>query len=656
MNGSNLAKCKESIASTLLSMSRNKKRVLVVLFDIAVIFLASFLTIQMQSKYLLDDKWDNVAWLFYLAPVTAIPIFSMFCLYQAVHRFIDTRFFIAAISAVFVHALIIAVAGVIITTDGFIIALLINYLLLTVLFVTGSRWIARELLLDAIKSKKRRSNVIIYGAGEAGVELLDILQKDSKYNPVALIDDKKELHGTEIHGMKIYATSQLEGLLKKYHVEEVLLAIPSAARARKQEIIADLEKHQVSILTVPSLDDIVSGRYSVQDVTEVSVEDLLHRSQRDPDPKLLSMCITNKCVMVTGAGGSIGSELCRQIIRLNPTKLILFEISEHALYQIDREIGSFTRKGGAYFRNAEIIPILGTVTDKERVKTILETFNVDTIYHAAAYKHVPLVEVNPNVGVVNNAIGTWCTACAAMEAKVETFVLVSTDKAVRPTNVMGASKRLAELAVQALAGCDFAKTRYVIVRFGNVLGSSGSVVPLFKEQIRRGGPVTITHPDIIRYFMTIPEAAQLVIQAGSMGAEGDVFVLDMGEPVKIMDLARRLIALSGLSVRDEYRPNGDIEIKITGLRPGEKLYEELLIGGDVSATEHPQIMRAHEVELPYSEMVQIIARLEHLSDKGDVASLRKLMETVVSGYKPQCDIADPVWNTCQSVEIKLAYH
>ncbi|MEW5755887.1 MAG: nucleoside-diphosphate sugar epimerase/dehydratase [Pseudomonadota bacterium] len=655
MNEVSVKKYENDLTDILITLSRNKKRLLVVSVDILIITFSMSLSFVIQQDDVILDKSRIIWWLLIVAPVIAIPVFSRFCLYQVVHRFVNTRFFVSTILAVLLHVLILVMISSLVIETEVSHEIFINYFLLSLLLVTGSRWIAREILLESVKSKKMRTNVAIYGAGEAGAELLDLLDKESSYNTVAFIDDKKDLQGTEIFGRKILATDQLHELIDKNHVEQVLLAIPSATQSRKKEILTDLEKYKLTIMTVPSLEDIVSGKCSVRDIREVCAEDLLYRSKIDPDPKLLSMCITDKCVMVTGAGGSIGSELSRQIIRLNPTRLILFELSEHALYQIERELLSLKSKGTYALRSADIIPILGTVTDKERLKTIMRTFNVDTVYHAAAYKHVPLVETNPIMGIINNAIGTWSAASAAMEVMVDTFVLVSTDKAVRPTNVMGASKRLAELAVQALARHTVSQPRYIIVRFGNVLESSGSVVPLFKEQIKRGGPVTITHPEIIRYFMTIPEAAQLVIQAGSMGDEGDVFVLDMGEPVKIIDLARRLITLSGFSVRDESRPDGDIEIKITGLRPGEKLYEELLIGGDVTATEHPQIMRSHEDELPYSEVVEILAKLEEYGEKGDIEAIRNILKTVVHGYHPQCDIADPVWrNTCKLEKFELS--
>jgi FlaA1/EpsC-like NDP-sugar epimerase len=519
---------------------------------------------------------------------------------------------------------------------------------LSLLYIGGSRLLAREYFQKRQKAADDRERVAIYGAGSAGIELAIGLKSGRDYKPVAFIDEKNELAGTTINNIQVYAPDHLPRLIEAQGINQVLLAIPEASRARRREIINRLEHLPVHVRTIPALGDLVSGVARVDEIQEVDIADLLGRDPVPPNEALFGRCVRGKSVMVTGAGGSIGSELCRQILRLHPSRLVLFEQSEYALYQIEKELRQVQQHGRDIDGSLDIIPVLGTVTQCRRVEAVLRSFGVQTIYHAAAYKHVPLVEMNPIEGVRNNVFGTWRAAEAALAAGVETFVLVSTDKAVRPTNIMGASKRLAELILQALAK-NRGGTRFCMVRFGNVLGSSGSVVPLFREQIRQGGPVTVTHPEITRYFMTISEAVQLVIQAGSMGEGGDVFVLDMGEPVRIADLARRMIHLSGLSIHDEEHPDGEIAIVYTGLRPGEKLYEELLIGADVTGTDHPRILRAKEAELPWTELSRVLRELETAAQEFDSDRVRALLERTVSGYRPQCEIVDPVWlNTART--------
>ena len=498
--------------------------------------------------------------------------------------------------------------------------------------------IARWLLSGSENEKNtsERINVLIYGAGAAGRQLTIALTQSAEYNPVAFMDDNNELNRQSINGIDVISRDGLEHLIETKNVTEVLLAIPSLTRAKRNEIINYLEPYALLVRSLPGVSEIAQGKVKVADLREVSVKDLLGRDSIVSSKELLSLNITNKVVMVTGAGGSIGRELCRQILYLKPQALILFERSEIALYNIDKELGNKTMS------STKILPILGSVSNRNRLSQIMKRFDVHTIYHAAAYKHVPMVESNNAEGVSNNIFGTLNCAQVAIDHGVDTFVLISTDKAVRPTNTMGATKRVAELVLQALALKR--KTRFSMVRFGNVLDSSGSVVPLFKEQIKGGGPITVTDPEILRYFMSIPEAVELVIQAGAMGEGGDLFVLDMGEPVRILDLARKMIRLSGLMVKDKLNPGGDIEIKYTGLRPGEKLYEELLIGDNVSETDNPMIMCAKEEMLAWDDLKLILDGLEKAVDSGDQDKLRQLLIKAVPGFKPQSGITDILYD------------
>ena len=472
--------------------------------------------------------------------------------------------------------------------------------------------------------KQNRKRVAIYGAGLAGQQIAAALYRSDDYLPVCFIDDKASLQGQSLSGLKIFSPKKALGAFRKFHIEEILLAMPSVSRARKKAIIESFEPSNVKIMELPGVTQLVGGRVQVSDIREVDIIDLLGRDPVPPKLALLEKNIKNKVVMVTGAGGSIGSELCRQIVKHQPKCLVLFEMSEFALYSIDREL----QKAGV-----EVVPILGSVTHQIKLERILQNHAVQTVYHAAAYKHVPLVEANPFEGIYNTSIGTARSVDAAVAQGVETFVLISTDKAVRPTNVMGASKRMAELYCQALAATK-PQTQISIVRFGNVLGSSGSVVPLFKKQIEKGGPVTVTHPEVTRYFMTIPEAAQLVIQAGAMGTGGDVFLLDMGEPVKIVDLAKQMIRLSGFKPIDE-KGLGDIALQFTGLRPGEKLYEELLIESEnVSKTDHERILKSYEHFYFFDQINSVFLQLSDLSEQGDnQAKIKNILQTYVEGYK-----------------------
>jgi FlaA1/EpsC-like NDP-sugar epimerase len=546
--------------------------------------------------------------------------------YRAVVRAFDEQF---------LHDLIMAVVAVVVVlfavavSDQMFMPRSIPFMFGFFMFLwvwasrSGIRWLVRRIL--RVPDGVRR--VAIYGAGAAGRQLLAALRASNEYRPVAFFDDGKGMVGTTVLGLRVYAGAEFGKVHERLHIDEVLLALPSATRARRREVIARLEPFKVHVRALPGMTQLVGGKISMSDIRDVDITDLLGRDPVPPVQELLQQDIAGKCVMVSGAGGSIGSELCRQILKNAPSTLLLWEQCEFALYAIEQELK-------AVAGNVQVVPVLGSVLHEERMVSLMTAHKVDTVYHAAAYKHVPLVEWNPFEGIMNNAFGTLRSARAAVKAGVSTFVLISTDKAVRPTNVMGASKRLAELSLQALAAEPDMKTRFCMVRFGNVLGSSGSVVPLFRKQIASGGPVTVTHPDVTRYFMTIPEASQLVIQAGAMGVGGDVFVLDMGESVKIVDLARKMIRLSGMSVKEPDAPDGDIEIAFSGLRPGEKLYEELLIGSNVSGTTHPRIMRAMENHLPLAEYEEMMTSLREMARAYDVVGLKSTLVKVVEGYVP----------------------
>ena len=523
----------------------------------------------------------------------------------------------------------------------------IIYFPFLVMLCGGARLLVRGLL------SQPRSNgcesVLIFGAGSTGRQLALALRQGSSYRIKGFVDQDTSLVNTIIQGVPVYGVERLKLLIEKYSIEKVLLAIPKASRSERKKVLDQLLPYAVEVLTVPDFDDIVTGKAKLSELRDVPVDDLLGRDVVKPVSTMMQANIAGKVVMVTGAGGSIGSELCRQIIMQHPTKLVLFDSSEYAVYQIDKELNELL--SDLPF-NVEIVPLIGSVQKPNRLKSTMRALAVNTVYHAAAYKHVPLVEYNVVEGVRNNTFGTYYCAKAAIESGVESFVLISTDKAVRPTNVMGATKRMAELALQALAEEEAKKTkgtRFCMVRFGNVLGSSGSVIPVFKKQIAENQPITVTHPDIIRYFMTIPEAAQLVIQAGTMGKGGDVFVLDMGEPVKIVDLAVNLIHLSGLEVKSKEHQDGDIEIQFTGLRPGEKLFEELLIGDNVEKTLHKRIMTANEVFLPLDSFEKVMEELDAACDNFDHLKIREILISAPTEFQPTDGIGDIVWNAKPSL-------
>jgi FlaA1/EpsC-like NDP-sugar epimerase len=633
----------DSLGEWFIALPRPIKRVISISVDVVAVTVALWLAFSLRLGEFYSPP-EMQLWIFLLAPMIAVPVFIKFGLYRAIIRYIGIDALWAICRAVIMFTLLFAV--IVLTADewagGVPRTVYGINAVLVLLFIGGSRMLARWLFThhrqhnwSEIQTERYIPPVVIYGAGHAGAQLVAMLKMSHQLRPVAFIDDNETIHHQLINGLTVYPFEQLGALIERFQVSDILLAMPSASRRRRSEILQQLADCPVHVRTLPDLMDIAEGKIEVSDIQEVDIGDLLGRETVSPDQDLLHKNITDKVVMVTGAGGSIGSELCRQIAHLAPKTLVLFEISEFSLYQIEKELEKLQL-------DVSIIPVLGSVLNQQRVRAICTHFQVQTIYHAAAYKHVPIVERNTNEGIRNNVFGTLNCAHAAVETGVETFVLISTDKAVRPTNTMGASKRLAELVLQALAEQPNLRrdTRFTMVRFGNVLGSSGSVVPLFREQIAAGGPVTVTDPEIIRYFMTIPEAAELVLQAGAMGHGGDVFVLDMGEPVSILELARRMIHLSGFGVRDEANPDGDIEIQFTGLRPGEKLYEELLIGDNVTNTAHPKIMRAEELIIVWDELEKILGALAVANENDDSASARELLLSAIDGYKPQCELND----------------
>ena len=609
----------------ILSLSRRQKTLLIVIVDAITLILILYLSISLRLG-LLVTPFQSVYWIFFYAPLIAIPIFFRFGLYSTSIRYIGFNSLWSILQAASLYSLIWGVFVFLIAIEGFPRSVILINWILSVFIISSLRMTARWLL--TISNTDFKKNVIIYGAGHAGRQLAIALKQSNDYQPVSFIDDSKEMQKQSINGLEVRSPDDLEYLIKNKKVDEVLLAMQDLSRSRRNDIVELIRPYSVVVMSLPSVSSLAGGKVKIEDLQEVNIQDLLGRESVKPNKKLLEIKVLHKVVLVTGAGGSIGAEICRQIILLNPKKLILFENSESALYQIEQQINILKPLG------LEVIPVLGSVSDKLRMQSILKLYRVQTMYHAAAYKHVPLVEANPSQGVFNNSIGTFVAAQAAIDSKVETFVLISTDKAVRPTSTMGASKRVAELVIQALAKKSHA-TCLTMVRFGNVLDSSGSVIPLFKKQIEHGGPVTITDRKMVRYFMTIPEAVELVIQAGAMGKGGEVFVLDMGEPVKIQDLAEKMIQLSGLQLRDEDTPDGDIEIKYIGLRPGEKLYEELLVGGINKITENPLIMRAEEEMIAWEVLLPILNELKDASSRSDHIRIRELLQELVPVFKPQ---------------------
>jgi len=628
----------------LIERPRWFKRILLIVNDIVMLLIALWAAYSLRlSQFYVPESFGMVV-LFAAAPIIGVITFHLRGLYKLVTRFIGpegtAKIYVTVIIAVLVWALLVLLSGI----KGHPRSVVVIYGLIAAGLIRVSRQWAASMLLKAAPQHKgvsfdERKNVIIYGAGTTGIQLLRALNETGQYRLVAFVDNNPSLAGQVVHGVKVLRPGKIGKVITTENVKEVLLAMPSALRSERRAAIRTLDSFPVVVKTLPALEEIASGHVEVSDLRPIEVEDLLGRDPVAPDLALLTAHVRDKVVMITGAGGSIGSELSRQLLELGPKALILFELSEVALYEIEMEIEEAQRRrskaaGAASLGDTKIVPVLGSVLDRRLVARTIHSYGVEVIYHAAAYKHVPLVEMNPFAGVQNNTFGTLALAETAKELAVERFVLVSSDKAVRPTNVMGASKRLAELILQALAEARGVPTIFTMVRFGNVLDSSGSVVKRFRNQIQAGGPVTVTHKEIIRYFMSIPEAAQLVIQAGAMASGGEVFVLDMGTPVKIDDLARTMIRLSGLEVRDDAASEGDITIEYVGLRRGEKLYEELLIGENTTGTSHPRIFKNSEPVMAYADLVAALERLDDAIQRHDEAELQDMLRATVEGYTP----------------------
>jgi FlaA1/EpsC-like NDP-sugar epimerase len=653
------------IRNALLASPRLLKQTLAVLSDVFICAIAVQLAMELLTETYVSWSFQH-SWMFGLGLLFFLPIFIAMGLYRAIFRFAGLQVIFSLNKAMALYALVYASVFTLLGIEQVPRSVGLLQPLIFGLGIVSSRLFVRYWLggfgRNNLVSETPRA--LIYGAGSAGRQLAGGLLTSSHVRVVGYVDDDDRLHGHNLNGLNIYSPNDLARIVERKQVTQIFLAIPSVSQRRRNEVINQLLPLHLQVRTLPSLADLASGKVTVSDLRELNIEDLLGREPVVPNPLMLAKNITSKVVMVTGAGGSIGSELCRQILNAQPSTLLLVELSEFALYEIHRELEATVREK-AYQASEDLagpslhaldasspvlIPLLANVRDAHRMAEIMRTWRPSTVYHAAAYKHVPLVEHNPAEGVKNNVQGTLITATQAALHGVSDFVLVSTDKAVRPTNIMGTSKRLAEMVLQAKAASQVlnfgeipSKTRFSMVRFGNVLGSSGSVVPLFRKQIAEGGPITLTDERMTRYFMTIPEAAQLVIQAAAMANGGDVFVLDMGQPVKILDLAKRMVDLSGLAVLDESNPMGDIEIKVTGLRPGEKLYEELLIGDNPLPTSHPRIMKAHEEFLPWVELESKLNTLNNAIDSNNVPAIRTLLKELVPGYQPESAVVDWVW-------------
>ena len=663
------------LAGVVLALPRSIKRLLVLLVDAGLCGLSVWLALYLRLGFFVSFSSQTV-WAVIGSVTLALPIFVASGLYRAIFRYSGLPAMVSVARAMLLYGVVFSAIFTFWTVEGVPRTVGLIQPLLLLLLVGASRAVARVWLGGMYQQQLRKAflpQALIYGAGDAGRQLASAMANSPEIRVVGFLDDDERLHGNFLNGLIIYNPADFAEILSDVPVTDVLLALPSASRNRRNEILNNLKPYKVAVRTLPGLSDLATGKLSLSDVRDLDIDDLLGREPVKPKQLLLNQNNYGKTVLVTGAGGSIGSELCRQIIKSKPKQLLLVEMCEFALYQIHQElqaalmrddtgsenslipgtvyIESNRRSNEPQFPAIRVVPLLASVCDSVRMQRIMETWRPETVYHAAAYKHVPLVEHNPGEGVRNNIWGTRVCAEAAIRNSVRNFVLISTDKAVRPTNIMGATKRLAEMVLQALslvdpsvviqtANASSSRTIFSTVRFGNVLGSSGSVVPRFREQVKNGGPITLTHVDITRYFMTIPEAAQLVIQAGAMGHGGDVFVLDMGQPVKIIDLARRVVELSGLTVRDAMYPDGDIEFTVTGLRPGEKLYEELLIGDNPESTEHPSILKAHEQHLDWPQLVEKLNDLSVAMSSNDILSIRTILQQTVNGYEPSSDVVD----------------
>ncbi len=627
-----------SFKKRLLNSPRKTKQFLVALTDFSSFSLAVLFACLVSSISIKDLPLSELIRILWV-PLFSVFIFYLFGVYKSVLRYIDFAVIYLLFKAIVIAFLLNYSLRFLYTTylhriffedefknliieSGWLVGFLFSIVL-----VVGSRIYANFLLSNS-KAEKR---VVIYGAGSAGIQLSEALKVSTEMEPIAFFDSNPAIQNTFLGGLKILSPNKLERFIKKKGIDEVLIAMPSVSKATLSALLKEIESYSAKVRILPGLAALAKGEVSVSELKEVDISDLLGRQEVESDKYLIKRNVENKSVLITGAGGSIGSEISRQVLKNGPSKLILLDSNEYALYSIRREIESLSR-------DIQVHSILGNVTNKRRMIDVLKTFKVNTVYHAAAYKHVPIVEENPFEAISNNILGTKISAEAANESDVETFVLVSTDKAVRPTNIMGATKRFAELILQAMS--KDSGTKMIIVRFGNVIGSSGSAIPLFQQQIIEGGPVTVTHPEVIRYFMSIPEAAELVIQAGAMGEGGEVFVLDMGEPVKIFELAKRLISLTGKEIQDEDNPDGDIRIKFTGLRPGEKLFEELLIGNNVSSTQHKRILKAQEDSLGTESLNNYLHKLSLAEESGNVDELKEILKAAVIGFTPEKEVMD----------------
>ena len=660
-----LVQINRHIANYVLGLPRPVKRLFVMAVDTGLCLLSVWLSFYLRlgefmsmSSFLTSPLLITII----VSVVFALPIFVRFGLYRAIFRYSGISAMMSVVNGMVIYTLLFSTIFTFFGVQSVPRTIGLIQPILLFAFVSASRIIARVWLSGLYISKLKRSSlpqVLIYGAGSAGRQLASAMANGHFMNVTGFLDDDFRLHGQVLNGLLIFDPKDLEEIVIRNAITDILLALPSASRDRRNQILALLAKLKISVRTLPDLSDIVSGKVTFTDVRQLDIDDLLGRDPVKPNEWLLNRNTFNKTVLVIGAGGSIGSELCKQLLRSKPKRLLLVDMSEFALYQIHQEIQNvLSSHKGSPREVIEVIPLLASVCNEQRMNEIMDTWKPQTVYHVAAYKHVPIVEHNPAEGVRNNVWGTKVCAQAAVQNGVQNFVLISTDKAVRPTNIMGASKRLSEMILQALnekkpstnllalnngSASNRDGTCFSIVRFGNVLGSSGSVVPLFREQIKNGQAITLTHTEVTRYFMTIPEAAQLVIQAGAMGTGGDVFVLDMGQPVRIYDLASRIVKLSGLTLKDESNPQGDIEIKVTGLRPGEKLYEELLIGDNPQPTQHPRILKAQEKFIPWDQLQGLLHSLNLALCVNDVAEIKKFLQKVVTGYQPSDEVVDWVY-------------
>jgi len=632
-----------------IPLSRTIKQSLMMTADSVMIVAALALSFVLLDR---DFFSQDPRFYFYLAIATTLSIlvFARIGLYRALVLYMGLQSGFLVLQGVTIATCMLATSYFFsqtpLSTDFSILPI---FWMIALLFIGGSRFVAKVFLQSLIQNFRPKEPVIIYGAGSSGMQLVVALQNGEQYLPVAFVDDSHNMLGSTVHGIRVYNPNSLYELIERFSARQILLAIPSATHTERKEILNRLEHLPVHVKTVPDLFDMVSGKVGVDQVRDIDIEDLLGRDIVPPNPELLGACISGQSVMVTGAAGSIGSELCRLIININPRRLILLDSFEYGLYEIENELRE-KLKDIENGDKIEIVALLGSVCNRVQMESAIQSFSVDTVYHVAAYKQVPMVEKNIVEGVQNNIFGTLISAQVAEKYEVRNFVLISTDKAVRPTNFMGATKRFAEQVLQSIAQGECA-TRFSIVRFGNVLGSSGSVVPLFRKQISAGGPVTVTHPEVTRYFMTVQEAAQLVIQAGSMATGGDVFVLDMNEPIRIVDLAKKMVHLMGYDIKDENSYRGDIAIEYTGLRPGEKLHEELMIGESVTGTEHPKIVRAEEETLSWEVLQRLLDRLRKACSQIDLQEIKTVLMVAVDGFEPKEEVSDPLWDINKSAEI-----